>query len=56
MHDPHYGMKFIYDTEKKNWKPNLLRGMTPSPRGTGMWSLIDIDFGPNSYECKKLQQ
>ena len=56
MHDPHYGMKFIYDPEKKNWKPNLLRGMTPNARGTGMCSLIDIDFVPNSYECKKLQQ
>ena len=55
LHDPYYGMRFEYNSEKKKWRPNIIRGKTPLPPGTGMCSLIDKEHLPPEYECKKLQ-
>lgn len=55
LHDPYYGMKFNYNNEKEDWEPNLLKGMTPLPPGTGMCSLIDINHLPDNFDCKKEQ-
>ena len=55
LHDPYYGMKFSYSGEKKTWQPDLIKGNTPLPPGTGMCSLIDIENIPEHYKCKKEQ-
>ena len=55
LHDPFYGMKYSYKKDYQDWKPDLLKGYTPLPPGTGMCSLINIDHIPNSYNCKKEQ-
>ena len=55
LHDPYYGMKFKYSGEEKRWNPDLLKGYTPLPPGTGMCSLIDIEHIPKEYKCKEQQ-
>ena len=55
LHDPYYGMRFEYNSEKKQWRPNLTQGVTPLPPGTGMCSLIDKEHIPEEYDCKKIQ-
>lgn len=55
LHDPYYGMKFEYNSEKKKWRANLAQGRNPIVPGTGMCSLIDIEHVPEHYKCKKLQ-
>ena len=48
-------MKFKYNGEEKRWKPDLLKGYTPLPPGTGMCSLINIEHIPKKYKCKEQQ-
>ena len=55
LHDPYYGMRFSYSGEKKIWQPDLIKGRTPLPPGTGMCSLINIENVPEHYKCKKEQ-
>jgi hypothetical protein len=55
LHDPYYGMRFSYNKEKKDWAPDLIRGKTPLPPGTGMCSLIDIEHLPKNFKCKEQQ-
>ncbi len=55
LHDPYYGMRFEYHSEKKKWRANLTQGRTPIVAGTGMCSLIDIGKVPEHYKCKSLQ-
>lgn len=55
LHDPFYGMKFEYNSEKKKWRANLSQGRHPILPGTGMCSLIDIQHVPEEYKCDKLQ-
>ena len=55
LHDPYYGMRFSYSGEKKIWQPDLIKGRTPLPPGTGMCSLINIENVPEYYKCKKEQ-
>ena len=56
LHDPYYGMKYEYFGKDKKWRPNIIKGRTPLPPGTGMCSLIDINHLPEEYDCKKIQQ
>ena len=55
LHDPYYGMRFSYNGKKKDWDPDLIRGKTPLPPGTGMCSLIDIGHLPKNFKCKEQQ-
>ena len=55
LHDPYYGMRFEYNSEKKKWRANLTQGRTPIVAGIGMCSLIDIGKVPEHYKCKTLQ-
>lgn len=55
LHDPYYGMRYEYYGKEKKWRPNLIKGKTPLPPGTGMCSLIDIEHLPKDFDCKKIQ-